>query len=110
LLSLSIAARTLIDRGDQRASFPVADERDAQGLLREVFRVLEVLRDGLGDGGADLDAVIGLVVDDAKVEGVEEGSLGLGCGVSELSGWVASSAFSWLILPRGFQSLWLGGR
>ncbi len=38
--SLPIAARTLIDRGEQRASFPVADERDVQDLVFFLLRSL----------------------------------------------------------------------
>jgi hypothetical protein len=38
--SLPIAARTLTDRGDQRASFPVADERDVQDLVFFLMRCL----------------------------------------------------------------------
>jgi hypothetical protein len=42
------------------------------------------LGNGLGDRGADLDATLGLVVDDAKLEAVEQRSLGLGGGVAQL--------------------------
>ena len=38
--SLPIAARSVIDRGDQRASFPVADERDVQDLVFFLLRCL----------------------------------------------------------------------
>ena len=41
---------------------PVSDVGD---LLREVVCVLERARDGVGDGGADLDTPIVLFVDDA---------------------------------------------
>lgn len=64
---------------------------DFKGLRWEVLCVVEHVRDGLGDGGADLDAVLCLVVDDAKLEGFEQRSLDLGCGVAQLAAQVGDS-------------------
>jgi hypothetical protein len=58
--------------------------RDAKDVRREVFCILEGLGDGLGDSGADLEAVLGLVIDDAKLEAVEQRSFGLGGRVAQL--------------------------
>jgi hypothetical protein len=53
---------------------------DVRDLLREVSRILECVRDGLGDGGGDLDAPVGLVVGDLEAEGLEHLALQfLGC-------------------------------
>jgi hypothetical protein len=59
---------------------------DVRDLLREVFGVLEGMRDGLGDGGRDLDASVELVVADLEAESLEDlafqllGCVSEGCG------------------------------
>jgi hypothetical protein len=49
----------------------------------EGFRVLVGVRDGLADGGADVDAAGGLVELDAQAEGIERLAFDLGWGVAE---------------------------
>jgi hypothetical protein len=49
----------------------------------EGFRILEGLRDGLGDGGADLDPPLGFVELDPESEGVEGLALDLEGGVTQ---------------------------